>query len=91
MILYANYPNRLPNISLRRLLESDDLLLIQAIHAIEELEESEVKLVERIREWYPIHFPELDEVKDHSKYVELVAEYGHRDSIINSGLSESRY
>ncbi len=68
--------------------ESDDILLIQAIHAIEELEESEVKLVERIREWYPTHFPELDEVKDHSRYVELVAEYGDRDSIINSGLSD---
>jgi nucleolar protein 56 len=68
--------------------ESDDLLLIQAIHSIEELEESEVKLVERIREWFPIHFPELDEVKDHSKYVELVAKYGDRNSIINSGLSD---
>ena len=64
---------------------SDDLLLIQAIHAIEELEEAEVKLVERIREWYPVHFPEMDEVRDHAKYVELVAEYGDRESIINSG------
>lgn len=63
---------------------SDDLLLIQAIHAIEELEEAEVKLVERIREWYPVHFPEMDEVRDHAKYVELVAEYGDRESIINS-------
>lgn len=66
--------------------ESDDLLLIQAIHSIEELEESEVKLVERIREWYPVHFPELDEVRDHSKYVELISNYKNRDSIINSGL-----
>lgn len=63
---------------------SDDLLLIQAIHAIEELEEAEVKLVERIREWYPVHFPEMDEVRDHARYVALVAEYGDRDSIIKS-------
>jgi nucleolar protein 56 len=66
--------------------ESDDLLLIQAIHAMDELEESEVKLIERIREWYSIHFPELDEVRDHARYVELVAEYGDRNSIINSGV-----
>ena len=66
--------------------ESDDLLLIQAIHSVEELEESEVKLVERIREWYPVHYPELDQVRDHSQYVELVSKYGDRDSIINSGL-----
>ena len=64
---------------------SDDLLLIQAIHAIEELEEAEVKLVERIREWYPVHFPEMDEVRDHTRYVALVAEYGDRDSVIKSG------
>ena len=69
--------------------ESDDLLLIQSIHAIEELEESEVKLVERIREWYPLHFPELDVVRDHSKYVELVADYGDRESVIKSGLIDS--
>jgi nucleolar protein 56 len=69
--------------------ESDDLLLIQAIHSIEELEESEVKLVERIREWYPVHFPELDEIKDHTKYVDLVAEYGDRDSIIKLGLNNT--
>jgi len=72
----------------RRLKEashSGDLLLIQAIHAIEELEEAEVKLVERIREWYPVHFPEMDVVRDHARYVEMVAEYGDRDTIINSG------
>ncbi|MCC7550799.1 MAG: ATP-binding protein [Methanobacterium sp.] len=66
--------------------ESDDLLLIQAIHAMDELEEAEVKLMERIREWYPIHFPELEEVRDHAHYVELVAEYGDRESIINAGV-----
>jgi len=66
--------------------ESDDLLLIQAIHAMDELEETEVKLMERIREWYPIHFPELEEVRDHARYVELVAEYGDRDSLINAGV-----
>ncbi|CDG65835.1 MAG: nucleolar protein 56 [Methanobacterium sp.] len=64
---------------------SQDLLLIQAIHTIEELEESEVKLVERLREWYPVHFPEMDNVRDHGHYVELVAQYGDRESVINSG------
>ncbi|MBP1946785.1 NOP5/NOP56 family protein [Methanobacterium petrolearium] len=66
--------------------ESDDLLLIQAIHAMDELEEAEVKLIERIREWYSIHFPELEEVRDHARYVEFVAEYGDRDSVINAGV-----
>ncbi|NYB51861.1 MAG: ATP-binding protein [Methanobacteriaceae archaeon] len=76
----------LTELKLKESSESDDLLLIQGIQAIEELEESEVKLVERIREWYPIHFPEMDEIRDHSRYVELVAEYGNRESILNAGL-----
>jgi nucleolar protein 56 len=71
---------------LRTASRADDLLLIQAINAIEEVEESVVKLSERLREWYPIHFPELDLVKNQEKYAELVALYGDRDSIIDSGV-----
>jgi len=66
--------------------EAEDLLLIQATNAIEEIEESIVKLVERVREWYPLYFPELDQIKDHEKYVELIVQYGNRDSIISSGI-----
>jgi nucleolar protein 56 len=68
--------------------EAEDKLLIQAINSIEELDESIGKLVERIREWYAVHFPELDAVKNHEAYVNLVAQYGHRDQIISKGLDE---
>jgi nucleolar protein 56 len=73
---------------LKKASEAEDLLIIQAIKAIEEIEESEVKLVERVREWYPLYFPELNQIKDHEKYVELVAQYGNRDSIISSRLAK---
>jgi nucleolar protein 56 len=71
---------------LKKASEAEDLLLIQAIKAFEEIEESEVKLMERVREWYSLYFPELDQIKDHDKYVELVAQYRNRDSIISSGI-----
>ena len=45
--------------------EAEDLLLIQAINAIDDLDETIGKLVERIREWYAVHFPELDRVRNH--------------------------
>jgi nucleolar protein 56 len=77
---------RITEEKLRTASRSDDLLLIQAINAIEEVEESVVKLNERLREWYPIHFPELDLVINQEKYTELVALYGDRDSIIGSGV-----
>ncbi len=67
--------------------EAEDKLLIQAISSIEELDESIGKLVERVREWYAVHFPEMDAIKNHEAYVALVAQYGHRDPIIQEGLS----
>jgi nucleolar protein 56 len=69
--------------------QAEDLVLIQAINALDELDEAAGKLTERLREWYSIHFPELDKIKSHEFYVKLIAEYGDKDSIITSGLSET--
>ncbi len=69
--------------------EAEDLVLIQAINALDELDETTSKLAERLREWYSIHLPELDKIKSHEYYVKLVADYGDRDSIISSGLKDS--
>lgn len=74
---------------LRKASESEDMFLIQAINSIEELDETTSKLIERLREWYAIHFPELDGMKNHERYVELVADLGDRDSIIDSGVLEA--
>jgi nucleolar protein 56 len=80
------------NITRTRLQEAskaEDLVLMQAINALDELDETTSKLAERLREWYSIHLPELDKIKSHEYYVKLVAEYGDKDSIISSGLEES--
>ena len=68
--------------------KSEDIFLIQAINAIDELEEANGKLIERIREWYSIHYPEMDKLKNQEKYVKLVAEYGDKVSIIKSNELE---
>ena len=70
---------------LKKASEAEDLFLIQAIRTFEEIEESESKLMEHLREWYSLYFPELEQIKDHGIYVELVAQYGNRESIINFG------
>lgn len=72
---------------LRESSEAEDKLLIQAISSLDELDESIGKLAERIREWYAVHFPELDFVRSHEAYVNLVAQYGHRDQILQQDLS----
>ena len=77
------------NDRLREASKSEDIFLIQAINSIEELDESSGKMVERLREWYSIHFPELDKIKNQERYVEMVADLGDMDSIIDSGVLDS--
>ena len=79
----------LTNNLLKKASESEDMFLIQAINSIEEIDDTSSKMVERLREWYAIHFPELDSIKNQERYVELVADLGDRDSIINSGALDS--
>jgi len=59
-----------------------DPFIIQAIRAVEELDKSINILVERLREWYGYHFPEMEKiVSDHKKFAELVAKFGRREKI----------
>ncbi len=76
---------------------SRDMLIIQAIEAQDDAEEALNILSERIREWYSLHFPELDsKVEGHPEFVELVKKYGNRDNFpkdfdtasIGAGLGE---
>ena len=77
----------LTSMQLRESSEAEDKLLIQSINSLDELDESISKLVARLREWYSIHFPELDLMNNHELYTRLVAENGHRDSIFEKNLS----
>lgn len=42
---------------------SEDKHLIQAVNSIDEIDEAVSKLIERIREWYALYFPEMDVIK----------------------------
>jgi nucleolar protein 56 len=45
--------------------------------------------VNRLREWYSVHFPELNDiVEDHRLYVKLVASLGSRENFSESSLKE---
>lgn len=51
--------------------QQKDRLLVQCVHAIEELDRTSNLLFERLQEWYGMYFPEL-KVKEVEKYCELV-------------------
>ncbi len=72
-----------------------DLLAIQSIRAIDDIDKTLNLFAARLREWYSIHFPELDElVDDHVLYAQIVYNITSRDNItveklVELGVSES--
>lgn len=49
-----------------------DALIIQAVSAMDEVDKTVNVLSERLREWYSLHFPELDRaIKDHKDYAKI--------------------
>ena len=63
---------------------SEDKHLIQAINSIDEIDESISKLIERIREWYALYFPEMDTVKNNETYIKLISQNKTKDKIIEA-------
>ena len=76
--------------------EKRDLLAAQAIRAIDDIDKTVNLFVARLREWYSLHFPELNDlVREHEDYVKIVAELGHRNNItkkalVDLGFSEAK-
>src|SRR4030065_46692 len=72
-------PARLPPAKrkMRKAVGPDDHLH-QAVGAMDDLQETENLLLERLREWYGLHFPELARTVDDREVVELIATHGAR-------------
>jgi nucleolar protein 56 len=81
---------------LRGAAQKRDLLAAQAIRAIDDIDKTANLFIARLREWYSLHFPELNDlVKDHEAYAKIVAEIGRRDEItadklVKLGFSEEK-
>jgi nucleolar protein 56 len=63
-------------------IERRDKLIIQTVSALNDLEKILNTISERLREWYGLHYPELD-IKDHDKFASLIVEYGNRKNFDN--------
>jgi len=57
-----------------------DKIIIQAIDCIDEVDKSINIFVERLREWYGLHFPEM-KIEKHEKFVKIIADSGLRKNI----------
>ncbi len=66
-----------------------DNLVIHVNNAIEELDKSINVFVERLRELYSLHFPEMDRIIDnHETYVRLVEKFGDRKNFDDKQLNQ---
>ena len=61
--------------------EERDLVIAQAIQTLDDLDRIVNLFMGRLREWYGIHFPELDRlIEKHETYARLVMNLGYRDN-----------
>lgn len=69
---------------LKELSKSEDKHLIQAINSIDDIDEAISKLIERIRGWYELYFPEMNVIHNNETYIKLIAENKSKEKIIEA-------
>lgn len=80
---------RLARRKVRRAVEKRDLFIAQAIAALDDINKTLNLFASRVREWYGLHFPELDEILDeHEDYVKVVSRIGLRSAVSKDRLLE---
>ncbi|MBE0512123.1 C/D box methylation guide ribonucleoprotein complex aNOP56 subunit [Candidatus Bathyarchaeota archaeon] len=79
----------LAKMKVRKAVEKRDLLVVQAIQTIDDLDKTLNLFMSRIREWYGLHFPELDRLIDkHETYARLIVNLGRRDDFTAENLEK---
>jgi nucleolar protein 56 len=77
----------LTKLRIREAGEKRDLMIVQSILATEDLDKTINLFTSRIREWYGVHFPELDRLLDkHETYLRLVHKLGNRENFTAEAL-----
>ncbi|HVP92351.1 MAG TPA: C/D box methylation guide ribonucleoprotein complex aNOP56 subunit [Acidobacteriota bacterium] len=84
-----NLTMELSKLRVRGAVEKRDLIIAQAIQTLDDLDKTLNLFMGRIREWYGIHFPELDRLLDkHETYARLVLDLGSRDNFTVENLKK---
>lgn len=76
-------------LKVKRAVEKKDLLIAQAIQTLDDLDKTINLFMSRIREWYGIHFPELDRMLDkHETYARLVLNLRNKENFAPESLEK---
>ncbi len=69
--------------------EKRDLIAAQAVQSLDDLDRVINLLMSRVREWYGVHFPELDRlVEKHETYARLIVNLGNKENFTGEKLEE---
>jgi nucleolar protein 56 len=80
---------QLARVEVARAAAKRDLSAVQAVRAMDDLDKTLNLLAGRVREWYGLHFPEMDRlVERHDTYARLVAKLGNRRNFTNEAIEE---
>jgi nucleolar protein 56 len=84
-----NVTMEITKLRVRGAIEKRDLIVAQAVQGLDELEKTVNILMARVREWYGIHFPELDRLLEkHETYARLVVELGNKANFTSESLEK---
>ncbi len=87
--MQKNVSEALVKAKVRAASERRDRLVAQAITALDEVDKNINIIISRVREWYGLHFPELDSlVQDHRQYLTMVTEFGSRADYLFEKIEE---
>jgi nucleolar protein 56 len=72
--------------------EKRDLVIAQAIQTLDDLDRTVNLFMGRLREWYGVHFPELDRlIEKHETYARLVMNLGYKDNFTSEALEKDSF
>ncbi len=82
-----NVSMELAKLRVKAAAEKRDLVIAQAIQTLDDLDRTVNLFMGRLREWYGIHFPELDRlIEKHETYARLVMNLGYKDNFTVEAL-----
>jgi nucleolar protein 56 len=84
-----NVTMEVAKLRVKRAVEKRDLIIAQAIQTLDDLDKTINLFMSRVREWYGIHFPELDRLLEkHETYARLVVNLGVRENFTAEKLEK---
>jgi len=74
---------------LKKAVARRDMMIVHAVHVLEDLDKQVNMFYTRCREWYGLHFPELAELaEDLEDYMKIIVELGSRKNFDEKKLKE---